>query len=476
MAAGVDAAVRLDEGQAAVDTITEYVWACHLLGFSHPDLTGYRHQVRDWYATEDGLDLRKLTAECDVLAATAAVAEEALRLQDSHFQNLSPAWQGAGARASTEFLARHASSASQVVIGIRGAATILTRLRDALWRAVDAKVDAAVQIEARRAGQRGAWLAAARTVSSGLGDRSAASELIDAEVKPFVANDIGGDWLMAMRAATRAVSDAYAEALAALRGQAQPVFAVPAELGPAWDPPRASARIDPAPPSPGGFAGATAGGPPPSAPPVVTAAAAPPATMPAGLPAQPPAPGPEPVTPAAAPEPATAVPASAAGWSGPGLGGGGGMPGVGGLPDVGSGLTGAGRQLADLFGGLIGSSADGLPGGGLGGLSDGELPEDEPDDADADEDDPESDDDGENTTEPGGETADGDPAEDAEVIPPQPVSDPPVAEEAPPESPPTPVPEPLAEPPAEPPAEPLAAPAGETPCEIAADELPQVGG
>ena len=93
------------------------------------------------------------------------------------------------------------------------------------------KVTATVQIEGGRAGERVAWLAAARAVSTGVGDRSAASELIDQEVKPFVDNDIGGQWLAAMRAATAAVADAYDAAVTTLRGGPVLVFDRPGDLG-----------------------------------------------------------------------------------------------------------------------------------------------------------------------------------------------------------------------------------------------------
>lgn len=480
--ASLDVAARLDEGQAAVDTIAEYVWACHLLGFDHPDLTRYRYQVHDWYAAEDGLDLRALDNEYAALAAAAAVAEQVLQLQDNEFQNLTQAWQGAGARASTDFLGRHAMSAAQVASGIRGAAATLARLRDDLWAAVDAKVSAVLQIEGSRAGQRETWLAAARTVSGGVGDRSAASELIDTQVKPFVANDIGGNWLTAMRSTTRAVADAYAQAAAALRAEAQPVFGIPGELGPAWLPSGASAG--PALALAAEAAAAAdrtsvtgAGGGFTAAPASVPSFSTPAAAVPAGVASGAPAAGPGPIAPAAAPiesaGPAFAPPAGLG--QGPG---GGGLPGLGGMPDIGAGLAGSGQQLADLLGGLIGSSAGDLP-EGIGDLTDDDIdPVDDDDVHDEDEggidEGSDTDDDADATTadeDQIDDTGEGEPAgpEDpaAEVTEPQP--DPPPAT--------TEVPEPLAAPPPVPePAAPLAASAGDTPCEIAADALPQVGG
>lgn len=466
VAASLDVAARLDEGQAAVDTIAEYVWACHLLGFDHPDLTRYRYQVHDWYSAEEGLDLRVLDVESASLAAAATVAEEELALQDKNFQNLVEAWHGTGARASTDFLARHAASSAQVAAGVRSAAAVLTRLRDSLWAAVEAKVSAALQIEGRQGGQRGSWLAAARTVSTGLGDRSAASELIDTQVKPFVVNDIAGDWLAAMRSTTRAVADAYGQALAGLRAEALPVFGIPGELGPAAPVPLPVA------------AGTTA-----------ASAAAPswqpsPAAMPAAMstaPSQipPPAPAAEPLAAVAEPvgsaAPAPTLPAGAA----PGMAGGG-MPGLGGLPDVGSGLAGAGQQLADLFGGLLGSSADGLP-DRIGDLPSGEGGDVDPDDGPQqeadDEDDPDvedtADEDGsEDTVEDGAD--EDEPVDSAEGELTEPQSDSPPVDEASPDPQKLEVTDPAPTVPG-PAADPLAAPTGGTPCEIAADELPQVG-
>lgn len=471
MPASLDVAARLDQGQAAVDTIAEYVWAAHLLGFDHPDLTAHRYQVHDWYTSEDGLDLRALDAECASLAAAADAADRAVRLQDNNFQSLSRAWEGAGARASTDFLARHATSAVQVAAGIRSAAATLTRLRDNLWDAVDVKASAALQIEERVGGQRGSWLAAARTVGTGVGDRSAACELIEAQVKPFVAQDIGGDWLTAMRSAMRAVADAYGQALAALHAEVLPVFGIPGELGPVW-----AAPIPP----PGEFPAASASMP--SWPATSAAVPAPMSATPVPLPAPGPSPGAE------SADPATSAPTSASGF-GPGLGGGGGMPGLGGLPGMGSGmgsgLAGAGQQLADLFGGLLGSSADGVPSfdpdpdDGLrdDGADDADpAPEDDPDpDPEDDDRDPE-DDEADEPAVPDGELEAPEPqtgstqTDSTQTDSSQPEAEPPAAQ--------IPVPTPVSPPPTVPgpAAGPLAAPTGGTPCEIAAEELPQVGG
>jgi hypothetical protein len=492
MAQTGDVAARLDEGQAAVETFAEFVWACGLLGYRHPDLTAHLGQVHDWYSAEDGLDLRALDADGAALAATAGSAEQALRLQDDQLSALSQAWQGRGAQAAREFLLRHGGAAQQAVVAVRRAADTVAALRDQLWRAVDDKVAVTERIEARCAAQRELWLAAARTVRTGLGNRDAASELVDAQIKPFVDNDIGGEWVSAMRSASTAVSDAYASAITALTDGPAPVFEIPGDLGPSWtpharttipaDPPVGSAGTVPA-----GFVPSGRSDPAPWVSPVgpvsmaplepQIAAAAPPLGAPAAEPTVP-------VAPAAAP----AASDPTAGWSSP-LGGG--LPGAG-MAGIGSGLSGIGQQLADLFGGLIGSSTDGSSGLATDTALPAEL--DEPDAADAvdDVDHPEeSDDPDADDSEDPDHPADDEKAEDVEAVDdtdtdtaadaattegdvaelPVPVDGAVEPVETAPPTPPTIAP-PVAAPP---PAEPVAAPA-KTPCEIAADELPQVGG
>ena len=248
MAEKFDVASRLAEGRPAVDNIGNYVWAAHLLGYQQPDLTLHASQVRDWYTGEDGLDLRALDADCAALEAAAAATGNALRLQDDQLAALSGAWQGRGADASREFLMRHADASAAAAAGVRTAAEALTALRDNLWQMVDGKVAAAMAIDDRRLAERADWLAAAKTVTTGAGDRAVASELIDQEVKPFVDNDIRSDWLSAMRTTTASVAASYDAATAGLAAEPAAVFQVPGELGPAWSPP--SSSEDPVPDEP----------------------------------------------------------------------------------------------------------------------------------------------------------------------------------------------------------------------------------
>ena len=69
MAAKLDVTGRLAEGRSAVDNTQSYVWACHLLNYQNPDLTLHSAQIRDWYSSEDGLDLHVLEADQSAVQA-----------------------------------------------------------------------------------------------------------------------------------------------------------------------------------------------------------------------------------------------------------------------------------------------------------------------------------------------------------------------------------------------------------------------
>ena len=219
MAETLDVAARLAEGRPAVDNIGDYVWACHLLGYQNPDLTLHAAQVRDWYSSEDGLDLRALDADRAALDAAAAATESARQLQEQQLGALAGAWQGRGGDASHEFLLRHGEASAAAASAVRNAVDALTALRDDLWHAVDEKVAAAVAIDDRRQAERAEWLAATQTVTTGAGDRAVASELIDQQVKPFVDNDIRSDWLTAMQKAMAAVAAAFDAATGVLTAE-----------------------------------------------------------------------------------------------------------------------------------------------------------------------------------------------------------------------------------------------------------------
>ena len=451
MTEAFDVSARLAEGVPAVQTVAQYVWACAQLGYRHPDLTLHAGQVSDWYGSEEGMDLSALQQDCASLAAVTAAASDALDIQERQLSALPAAWEGAGADASVAFLRRHSDASAATAAALRTAHDALDALRETLWRIVDEKVDTVIDIEGRVAAARGEWSAAAATVTTGAGDRAAASELVDQAVKPFVDNAIRTQWLAAMRTAMSSISDAYERATTEILGERLPLFAVAGDLGPQWSPQPAASSDE---------CDCAAVHPAPAAEPAAAPAAPTAPTAPATVPAAWTAPA---VPPAAAPADVPMPQPGALGSALPGLGGG--------LPDLGGGLSGLGQPFSDALSGLLGG----------GDLLSSEPDLDEPDldepvlddplSDDPEEDDEEPDDEDEEPEEPGDATDEGDePIEDALAPAEGPVPLP--AEPAPAPTPPPPRAEPL--PPLDPP--PAGPVAGErTPCEIAADELPQVG-
>jgi hypothetical protein len=471
VAESLDVPARLGDGRSAVDIIGEYVWACHLVGYQNPDLTLHAAQVRDWYGSEDGLDLRALEADRAALDAAATATDSARRLQEEQADALAGAWQGRGADASRAFLARHAEASASAASAVRDATDALAALRDDLWQAVDAKVGAAVEIEGRRQTERAEWLSATRTVTTGAGDRVVASELVDQKVKPFVDNDIRAEWLAAMQKTMAAASAAFDDATSVLTGEPAMPFEVPGDLGSGSIPsPREGAQVADV----AGTAPAAWTSPPPAA---VVQGPAPAVPWPAA-----PTAAPEPLAP---PVPAAAAPAPAAPPSS-------GLPTMppmpsagelgGGLPGAAGGLAGLGTQLADAIGGLVNhpdeaqldpqqlenaATDDGPPGveDDESAVDDGEpAVDDEP--AVDEADDEEVDDDEADDFAGADEAAD----ESDDTCADDSVAEAPVAEPVA-----TPPPEPMPPPPMVEPPPSAEAIGAETPCEIAADELPQAG-
>ncbi|UXA19039.1 hypothetical protein [Mycobacterium sp. SMC-4] len=463
-----DVTARLGDAQPALHNLQEYVWACRQVGYSHPDLTLHAGQLRDWYDSEFGMDLAMLDRDGTAFHTAAAACQEALAVQHRQAGALLSAWVGPGAQACQDFLRRHDQISAAVASVVRTAADMLTDTADRLWRLVDAKADAVVEIEGRTAAERSDWLAAAATLSSGAGDRAAASELVDLAVKPFVHSAVGADWLSVMTDTLAGVSEAYRDAAAQVALESLPEFAVPAGLGPVHPGPAAAECADGCPPT---SCAPTAVSAAPTAPSSWSAPAVPPAGMPAPA-TSPAAAEPSPTAPA----PVAAPPAPAAALGPPGafgspadLGG----AGPGGL----GGFGGLGQQFSEMLRGLLGGGAAGF-----------ESPEIEPsafDDSGLDDFD--TDDEGDSPSEDEGDTDseetdtedgtglgdEGESGEDAPVEADLPADDcpPPVEEStaAPVITPPPPPVEPLPAPPVEP------LPAQESPCAIAVGEVPQVG-
>ncbi len=476
MADRLDVAERLAEGRPAVERTQRYVRACRALGYQHPDLTSHPSQIRDWYDTEDGLDLRALDSDCAQLRAAGAAATEAVGRQHAQLAELAAAWTGPGADSAFRFLERHCDAGSMVANELRAAAQRCESLRDNLWYLLDAKVATATAIDDRSAAQRSAWLAAADTVATGVGDRPTAEDTVHQQITPYVDNDIRNDWLNTMRSTVAGVATSYDMVTDRMAATPAAQFEFPGDLGPVWDtlPPAATtAPVAAAPVAPAAAY--------PSLPADPAPAANPSAAGPPQLPLTPPAPDLE-----TAPGDTSAMP-TAAGDLG-GLGGG--QSGLG-------GLGGLASRIVDAMGGLLGSAADPLADSstfddplGTKNPFDEDAFDDDHDDNNGDDADKNNDDDHDDDAQDTDRDRDaGDKPDDKADDPDQPEAAEPAEAAAPVNAPPADVQPPTAppigvQPPGAPPSggsvpqvngSPPKPPEGSTPCEIAADALPQAG-
>lgn len=436
MAERLDVAGRLAEGLPAVEHTELYVRACHALGYQHPDLTAHPAQIRDWYATEDGLDLRALDRDCAELRAAGETVAEALRVQRAQVAELAAAWVGPAGDAAVRFVERHCDAAGAVATELRAAAQRCESLRDNMWYLVDSKVATAISVDDGTRSQRPAWLAAAATVTAGAGDRHAAEEMVRGQVMPYVDNEIRDDWLTTMRSTRDGIDTAYDMVTERMAAAPMVRFETPGDLGPGYQPVR--------------------GAPPAVAPVAVVPAAA--------SPSPPPDPAPTAATLAPAPVPAAPQPD----W-GSALGDAGVMPagdlggGLGGGRGGGAGLLGLAGRIVDAVGGLIGSAGDEAGAGDP--FDEGDALDEDPFKPDDEDDEPIRTEDSENAADTGG--SEPDVAAQPRAAP-QPADTPAPPVEAP-ANPPPPVAPPAAGGPVPP------ATDGKTPCEIAADQLPQAG-
>ncbi|OBG40010.1 hypothetical protein [Mycobacterium sp. E3198] len=425
MAERLDVAERLAEGRPAVEHTQAYVRACHALGYQYPEMTSHPLRIREWYDSEEGLDLRALDRDCTELRAAGAAVMEALRLQRAQLADLAAAWAGPGGDAAVRFLERHCDAASAVAMEVRAAAQRCESLRDNLWYLLDSKVAAAIAIDDGARAQQPAWLAAAATVTTGVGDRAGAENVVREQIQPYVDNEIRGDWLTTMRSTVEGVDTSYDMVIDRMAAAPPARFEAPGDLGPGYQPHPARPSALPAMVAPAAFPGRPA-----------DPAPAPPAATPA------------PSAPIAAPPlpDLGAAPATSAGDVGGGPGG----------------LGGLANRIVEAMGSLLGSAAD--PDGAADAFGD-EDPF-QPDDVDDTKDKPEAPD----------EVKEADKAPDTAVAKPAGEAVP-VGAPAAPAEPPAAVaepPAPVAEPPAAA-APPAPATEAATPCEIAADQLPQAG-
>ena len=205
-----------------VDDFARYAAACQAVG--RGGISAER--VHELASGEDGIGLAALQADVAALTSAAADAQAALSAQRTAVGLLAGAWQGRSASAATDLLDRHCATAAGTAAALAEAADVLERLRERLARLLAERQEAGVRIADRRSAERRWWLACSDAVLAGTADGAAHTE-VSTRIAQFVDADIAGDWAASVTAVTDAVGAAYRDAATVLAARTKAGFEVP---------------------------------------------------------------------------------------------------------------------------------------------------------------------------------------------------------------------------------------------------------
>lgn len=202
---------------------------------TNPDLTANERQLFDWYDMDAGMDLNKLGADLELFKSAVTTMKSAAERQHGQLQQLMGMWEGKGSEAANQFLRTHNSTADAVTKEFGQVSTGLDGLRETLWTIVDLKKQASTMVDGLVT-DRASFDSAVATYKTGTGDRSVADETNATKIGPHVQQNIEGKWLPAMKAAWGKGGEAYDTFTSALKQELPAEFKnPPGQLGPEYD-------------------------------------------------------------------------------------------------------------------------------------------------------------------------------------------------------------------------------------------------
>jgi len=214
-----------------VETFERYAAACRAVG--HSGISAER--IRDLASRDDGLGLAALQADIAALSSAAAEAEVALSTQRTAIGMLAASWRGRSAATATDLLDRHCATAAGTVAALSESADVLERLRGRLTRLLEERDEAGLRVAGRRSAEHPRWLACADAVLAGVADDAAVAE-VRTRIAPFLDADVAGDWAASVTAVTESVAAAYREATVILAARPTAGFEVPSGVLPTTPP------------------------------------------------------------------------------------------------------------------------------------------------------------------------------------------------------------------------------------------------
>lgn len=208
-----------------VDIFVRYAAACRDVG--HVGITSER--IRELASREDGVGLAALQSDIAALAAAAGHARSALSEQRTAIGVLGAGWRGRSGSIATAVLEQHCTAAADILHSLVEAADVLERLRGTLSRLLAERDEAGVRIADRRSAERPRWLACSEAVLAGTADGVAVAE-VRTRIAPFLDAQVAGEWAGSVSSVSDAVDAAYRQAAIALAGRMPVGFDVPSGL------------------------------------------------------------------------------------------------------------------------------------------------------------------------------------------------------------------------------------------------------
>ncbi|MEU9804820.1 hypothetical protein [Mycobacterium sp. NPDC050853] len=202
---------------------------------TNPDLTANERQLFDWYDMDAGMNLNTLGADLELFKSAVTTMKSAAERQHGQLQQLMGMWGGKGSEAANQFLRTHNSTADEVTEEFGKVSTGLDSLRDALWNIVDLKKQASTMVDGL-VSDRTAFDNAVATYKTGAGDRATADETNATKIGPHVKDSIEGKWLPAMKTAWSKGGEAYDTLINGLKQKLPQEFKTPpGQFGPEYD-------------------------------------------------------------------------------------------------------------------------------------------------------------------------------------------------------------------------------------------------
>ncbi|OAT70659.1 hypothetical protein AWB85_04890 [Mycobacteroides immunogenum] len=193
---------------------------------TNPDLTANERQLFDWYDMDAGMDLNRLSADLELFKGAAATMKAAAERQRGQLQQLAGLWDGKGSEVANDFLKTHNSTADAVADEFGKVSTGLEGLRKTLWHITDLKTQATTMVDGLVT-DRTHFDSAVATYKTGTGDRSKADETNATMIGPHVQKNIEGQLLPAFKNAWSSGGAAYDVLINGLTKNVPAVFKPP---------------------------------------------------------------------------------------------------------------------------------------------------------------------------------------------------------------------------------------------------------